>query len=365
MNCYDREETGVEVVGSSGPSAVSQRGVTSAYWHAAQHPVRGPGWSARFFTRLSVTLSSTGEWVVGVRKVFVMFGVVALAAALAGVVAIPAGATAAPPPGLTSETLVSFFGGATAPVLTGTCSGNPDGSTTLTIDATGSTFGTNPYPGAFTEHLEATFGAQTGAVVPNSTDFQGSWGWPTGAITDLSAHFTITSGANTVTGEKQFDASAAPVAVPGFLTNSIEENRGLCRDVGAEADPPDFANSPQLYGYFRTLDAATVSYTATIQNADGSFVDRGRARVLARNACADFVDDGECIANPSVGGSNVGIFAEQFVSDLAAPLPVAHVAADCKKGGWQSQYDDLGRPFANQGDCVSFVATGGKNKAKG
>lgn len=28
----------------------------------------------------------------------------------------------------------------------------------------------------------------------------------------------------------------------------------------------------------------------------------------------------------------------------------------CKEGGWQNYTDDQGRPFANQGDCVSFVA---------
>lgn len=33
----------------------------------------------------------------------------------------------------------------------------------------------------------------------------------------------------------------------------------------------------------------------------------------------------------------------------------------CKKGGWQSYADSNGVPFKNQGDCVSFVATGGSS----
>lgn len=37
---------------------------------------------------------------------------------------------------------------------------------------------------------------------------------------------------------------------------------------------------------------------------------------------------------------------------------------DCKKGGWQS-YTSAPGPFKNQGDCVSYVATGGKNTASG
>ena len=37
----------------------------------------------------------------------------------------------------------------------------------------------------------------------------------------------------------------------------------------------------------------------------------------------------------------------------------------CKKGGWQGFTDNNGTPFKNQGDCVSFIATGGKNPASG
>jgi hypothetical protein len=34
----------------------------------------------------------------------------------------------------------------------------------------------------------------------------------------------------------------------------------------------------------------------------------------------------------------------------------------CKKGGWQDFTSSPG-PFKNQGDCVSFFASGGKNEA--
>lgn len=36
-------------------------------------------------------------------------------------------------------------------------------------------------------------------------------------------------------------------------------------------------------------------------------------------------------------------------------------AATCKKGGWQTMFDSVGNKFKNQGDCVSFYATGGRN----
>lgn len=35
--------------------------------------------------------------------------------------------------------------------------------------------------------------------------------------------------------------------------------------------------------------------------------------------------------------------------------------ADCKKGGWKTKIDGKGNKFKNQGDCVSYYATGGRN----
>jgi hypothetical protein len=37
----------------------------------------------------------------------------------------------------------------------------------------------------------------------------------------------------------------------------------------------------------------------------------------------------------------------------------------CKNGGWMTAQDASGKSFKNQGDCVSYVATGGKNAANG
>ncbi|MEP7105908.1 MAG: hypothetical protein ABI838_08680 [Chloroflexota bacterium] len=53
--------------------------------------------------------------------------------------------------------------------------------------------------------------------------------------------------------------------------------------------------------------------------------------------------------------------------EAAAPPPPPAPAAksDCVDGGWQSLTDDQGVAFKNQGDCVSFVATHGRNSAAG
>ncbi len=39
--------------------------------------------------------------------------------------------------------------------------------------------------------------------------------------------------------------------------------------------------------------------------------------------------------------------------------------SDCKQGGWQTMIDGFGNTFKNQGDCVSYFATKGKNPAAG
>jgi hypothetical protein len=63
------------------------------------------------------------------------------------------------------------------------------------------------------------------------------------------------------------------------------------------------------------------------------------------------------VFDSSPGGGN-GMFNESFVSDLTEPIPLPGPTSkdQCKQGGWQTY-----GVFKNQGDCVSFVASGGRN----
>ncbi|HXR49528.1 MAG TPA: hypothetical protein VN778_00670, partial [Verrucomicrobiae bacterium] len=47
------------------------------------------------------------------------------------------------------------------------------------------------------------------------------------------------------------------------------------------------------------------------------------------------------------------------------PFATATTKDQCKEGGWQNVTDNNGNHFKNQGDCVSYVATNGKNPANG
>ena len=52
------------------------------------------------------------------------------------------------------------------------------------------------------------------------------------------------------------------------------------------------------------------------------------------------------------------------VDDIRITETVA-TGASCKNSGWKTMHDSVGNSFKNQGDCVSFYATEGKNLAAG
>jgi choice-of-anchor C domain-containing protein len=58
----------------------------------------------------------------------------------------------------------------------------------------------------------------------------------------------------------------------------------------------------------------------------------------------------------STDATNAGPALDNVVVTETAPTGAA-----CKKGGWEKMIDTSGNRFKNQGDCVSFYATDGKN----
>jgi hypothetical protein len=128
---------------------------------------------------------------------------------------------------------------------------------------------------------------------------------PDGLLSDFSSTFTITSAAGAVTGSK---------VLAGLSTATCT----------TEPDEP-----------LTTLTVINATYTATI--------------------------DGQRETGPA-SGVIAGMFgAPPIFSEKFASLGLEQLTSkeQCKNGGWQS----FG--FKNQGDCVSFVATGGKNPPSG
>ena len=74
----------------------------------------------------------------------------------------------------------------------------------------------------------------------------------------------------------------------------------------------------------------------------------------------------QTITDPGIGDTIA--FQGSLPVDLneSANLVTLPTSKDqCKNGGWPNYVDSNGTRFKNQGDCVSFVATGGKNPASG
>jgi hypothetical protein len=236
-----------------------------------------------------------------------------------GLPGVASAATALP---LTGETLISTpappNGGGPVTDVHGSCVAN---GSTFTYSISGVAAG--PYPGTFIESGSFTLATSTSDLPPSGF---------TGAITDFHASFTITSVLGTISGTKDL-----PTGVNGV---------GFCFDYsGAPFDQP---------GAFAGQTIADTQYNATITLPDGSkYADSGTSNVQFNY----------CNQGTGCGTSASNQFTETYVSTglvlITPPPPVVPTSKDqCKNGGYKN-YPALG--FKNQGDCVSFVATGGRN----
>ncbi len=128
-----------------------------------------------------------------------------------------------------------------------------------------------------------------------------------GILGDFSSSFTVTSTSGMVTGSKRL-----------------------------AGDPVTATCTPISNTLVLTISDLSTTYTAII---DGG-------QLIAGNAT---VNIGGVLGRPP-------IFSENFAADGEVQLAGKE---QCRDGGWR------GFGFKNQGDCVSFVATGGKNPPSG
>lgn len=257
--------------------------------------------------------------------------VAASVGATAALLLSPATAAAQTALPLTGETLVTYpgAGGGGEPVrdIQGQCtrtvslSGDAPGTGTSSFTYRAEGVATGPYPGTFEETGSFSIGPIDEEFIPGQ--FRGE-------VTHWQASFRIESAAGTVEGTKTITASPF--------------NKGACYNYGTEPfdRPNDFAGQA----------GAQLTYEAIITLPDGtSYRDTGTSRVVM-NFCNNQIGCGTSTSNQ---------FTETYVSTglelLPPPAPTSK--ADCKNGGWQN-YPALG--FKNQGDCVSFVATEGRNE---
>jgi hypothetical protein len=156
---------------------------------------------------------------------------------------------------------------------------------------------------------------------------------------------------------------------PRFQINIVDPNTGIEKNIfayfgtdsaGAPCIPGTWANTGDFLETGRLLDTSQLTggtfydpYTAALAKY-GTWVVTG-IQVVDDSAWAAL--DGE----HAVDIDNTAINSTLFTYEV----PTATMATQCKNGGWKNYADNQGHTFKNQGDCVSFVATGGKNAGAG
>lgn len=163
--------------------------------------------------------------------------------------------------------------------------------------------------------------------------------------TNGSPRFAI--GLNTDSGVKYVFAYIGPQPNYQGCTTDTWQNSGDLLESGFAVD------TSQLGGTFYD----------TYENAVANYGGLGVAEILLVADAGFAFDDGE----QTVLVDNVVINDTTFdfeEDDVEEPV---YTKDDCKQGGWQdfTGEDGLPGPFRNQGDCVSFFATGGRNPANG
>jgi choice-of-anchor C domain-containing protein len=119
-----------------------------------------------------------------------------------------------------------------------------------------------------------------------------------------------------------FALSGNPAGPPTVKTLDVSATGGTAANYTYDASANDLNNmnwTEATYSFLATSASTTLSFISTTATAFGPAID------------------------------NVVVTETVPVKD------------DCKQGGWQTMIDTAGNAFKNQGDCVSFFATKGKN----
>ena len=167
------------------------------------------------------------------------------------------------------------------------------------------------------------------SVDSGSVDWVGTyWTAPDGAMSvdlsgadagSLSQTFDTTIG-NTYT--VAFLLSGNPAGPPSLKTLEVSATGGTTGMYSHDTTGSDLTTmvwTPETYEFLATSVSTTISFASTTAGPYGPAIDN----VLVTESV------------PTKG--------------------------ECKNGGWQSMIDNTGNSFKNQGDCVSYFATKGKN----
>lgn len=151
--------------------------------------------------------------------------------------------------------------------------------------------------------------------------------------------------------EFQFTAGSCGEGAPRFQINVDGKNAFVY--IGP---PPNYTGCPQNVWQNTDNLATPASFVDTSQLPGGTFYDTFAAADLKYGS--DVVTGIQLVTDAGFFfGTQTVLVDNVMINDMTFTFESAE---SCKDGGWQSFTSSPG-PFKNQGDCVSFFATGGKS----
>jgi choice-of-anchor C domain-containing protein len=112
----------------------------------------------------------------------------------------------------------------------------------------------------------------------------------------------------------------------------------------------------------KTLDVSATGGTVTSYSYDVTVAGNTLTDMKWTSASYTFLAT-SAVTMLSFVSTTEGVFGPAI--DNVAVTESVPVKNDCKNGGWQTMIDNAGNTFKNQGDCVSYFATKGKNLGAG
>ena len=168
-----------------------------------------------------------------------------------------------------------------------------------------------------------------------------------GSVDWISTYWTAAE------GSKSIDLNGL---VPGAISQTIDTTVGKTYVVAFQlaGNPEKSESNPAL----KTMTVGATGNTATSYSFDSTGKWLDNMGWVAKGYSFKATSNSTTITFTSTTAGYYG----PAVDDVKVIAPVA-TGADCKSNGWKRMTDSVGHSFKNQGDCVSFFATDGKNLA--
>lgn len=178
--------------------------------------------------------------------------------------------------------------------------------------------------------------------------YNGSAYTATASVSPAAGSATITYSGDCTSAGSTCSATATFAGSDNYESSSA--SAGITIDKAPTTTSVSFGAGPFIYNGSAFTATASVSPAAA-----------GSATIAYSGECT-FA--GTCNATATYAGSG-NYLPSSASASITIKYPVVTSGDKCKNGGWQYLTDDLGNRFKNQGDCVSYVATKGRNKGAG